>query len=108
MEMFGLSALYLPGCFLAGVKRLMILLTVSALAVLAPMAAIAAGNHAAPKQAAKGAKIAAISKVIWIVMENRSYSEVVGAPYLSSLAAQGGLATNMHHLSHPSQPNYIA
>jgi len=45
---------------------------------------------------------------MWIILENRSFSEVVGAPYLSSLAARGGLATNMHNLSHPSQPNYIA
>jgi phosphatidylinositol-3-phosphatase len=46
--------------------------------------------------------------LIWIVMENRSYSEVVGAPVLATLAARCGLATNYHNLSHPSQPNYIA
>lgn len=46
--------------------------------------------------------------VVWIVMENRSYPEVVGAPVLSTLAAQCGLAINFHNLTHPSQPNYIA
>jgi phosphatidylinositol-3-phosphatase len=94
--------------FPRGMKRALILVTVSALALLAPMAASAAGTRPAPPPAAAGAKIATISKVMWIVMENRSFSEVVGAPYLSSLAAQGGLATNMHNLAHPSQPNYIA
>jgi acid phosphatase len=41
-------------------------------------------------------------------MENRSYSEVVKAPYISALSSQCGLATNYHNVSHPSQPNYIA
>ncbi len=49
-----------------------------------------------------------ISHVIWIVMENRSYSQVIGAPYISSLASQCGVATNFHNVSHPSLPNYIA
>jgi hypothetical protein len=29
------------------------------------------------------------------------------APYINSLAAECGLATNYHNLSHPSLPNYI-
>jgi phosphatidylinositol-3-phosphatase len=49
-----------------------------------------------------------IKHVIWIVMENRSYNEVVPAPYIASLAASCGLATNYHNISHPSLPNYIA
>ena len=49
-----------------------------------------------------------ISHVVWVVMENRSYSEVVGAPYIKMLSSQCGLATNYHNVSHPSQPNYIA
>ena len=43
-----------------------------------------------------------------IVMENRSYSQVVGDPYLSRLAAQYAMATNYHGISHPSLPNYLA
>ncbi|MEA2220919.1 MAG: phosphatidylinositol-3-phosphatase [Solirubrobacteraceae bacterium] len=49
--------------------------------------------------------------VVWIVMENHSYSEVVGsssAPYENQLAAQCGSASRMFAESHPSLPNYIA
>jgi phosphatidylinositol-3-phosphatase len=49
--------------------------------------------------------------VVWIVMENRSSKDVIGspsAPYLRSLAAACGLATNYRSVSHPSLPNYLA
>lgn len=50
--------------------------------------------------------------VIWIWMENHSYSDIIGnttqAPYINSLAGQCGLATNYHNVSHPSLPNYVA
>jgi len=49
--------------------------------------------------------------VVWIVMENHSYSEVIGAagaPYENQLAAQCGSASRMFAESHPSLPNYIA
>jgi phosphatidylinositol-3-phosphatase len=48
--------------------------------------------------------------VIWIWMENHSYSDIIGssqAPYINSVAGECGLATNYHNLSHPSLPNYI-
>ena len=51
------------------------------------------------------------SHVIWVWMENHSYSTIIGspqAPYLNNLAGQCGLATNYHNISHPSLPNYIA
>jgi phosphatidylinositol-3-phosphatase len=54
---------------------------------------------------------ATYAHVIWIWMENRSYSDIVGnsaAPYLNSLAAGCGLATNYKAVAHPSLPNYIA
>ena len=41
-------------------------------------------------------------------MENRSYSQVIGARYIASLAAAYGVATNYHGVSHPSLPNYLA
>lgn len=54
----------------------------------------------------------AYQHVIWIWMENHSYSSIIGntsqAPYINSLAGQCGLATNYHNVSHPSLPNYIA
>jgi hypothetical protein len=49
--------------------------------------------------------------VVWIVMENHAYSEVVGAagaPYENQLAAQCGSASRMFAETHPSLPNYIA
>ncbi len=55
--------------------------------------------------------------VIWLVMENRSYSDVIGkkgsearrkAPYLNKLARECGRATNYSAVTHPSLPNYLA
>ena len=51
------------------------------------------------------------SHVVWIWMENHSYGEIIGsaeAPYINSLAAQCGLATNYHNISHPSVPGRSA
>ncbi len=50
--------------------------------------------------------------VIWIWMENHSFSDIIGntaqAPYLNSLAKSCGLATDYHNTTHPSLPNYLA
>jgi hypothetical protein len=49
--------------------------------------------------------------VLWIWMENEAYGSVIGssgAPYLNSLAARCGLATEYRAVSHPSLPNYLA
>jgi phosphatidylinositol-3-phosphatase len=49
--------------------------------------------------------------VVWVVMENKSYSEIIGsgsAPYLNQLARQCGVASNFFAETHPSLPNYIA
>jgi phosphatidylinositol-3-phosphatase len=49
--------------------------------------------------------------VIWIWMENHSYSSIIGssqAPFINAMAAKCGLATNYHNISHPSLPNYVA
>jgi hypothetical protein len=52
------------------------------------------------------------SHVVWIVMENHSYSQIIGnltsAPYINSLAKTYGNATNMYAEAHPSLPNYVA
>lgn len=53
----------------------------------------------------------ALDHVVVIVMENRSYSEIIGstaAPYLNSLGAAGAVAQNYHAVAHPSLPNYLA
>jgi phospholipase C len=50
--------------------------------------------------------------VIWIWMENHSYSQIIGntgqAGYINTLAGECGLATNYHNVTHPSLPNYIS
>jgi phosphatidylinositol-3-phosphatase len=60
------------------------------------------GTKAAPAQ---------ITHVVWIWMENHSYSSMIGksdVPYINSVAGQCGLATNYSGVVHPSLPNYIA
>jgi phospholipase C len=48
------------------------------------------------------------SHIFVIVMENRSYNQVIDSPYVSQLAAKYGVATNYHSVASPSLPNYIA
>jgi acid phosphatase len=53
----------------------------------------------------------AFDHVYLIVMENREYGSIVGnsdAPFIDSLIASYGLATNYDAIGHPSQPNYVA
>lgn len=50
-----------------------------------------------------------IRHVIVVLMENHSYSAIIGhAPYITALAHRCGLATNYHAITHPSLPNYLA
>jgi hypothetical protein len=78
---------------------------------IAPAAA-AATTQANPPYCGTLATPPAYSHVIWIWMENHSFGDIIGdttdAPYLNGLAAECGLATNYHNISHPSLPNYIA
>src|SRR5690242_8770414 len=50
--------------------------------------------------------------IFMIVMENRNNTSIAGnpgaAPYINSLIAQYGLATNYAAVAHPSLPNYLA
>jgi phosphatidylinositol-3-phosphatase len=51
------------------------------------------------------------NRVAVIVLENRSYEQVIGsrsAPYLNGLARRFALATRFYAITHPSLPNYIA
>ena len=46
-----------------------------------------------------------------VVLENRSYSDVIGspsAPYINGLARSGALFTHSFAVTHPSEPNYLA
>jgi phosphatidylinositol-3-phosphatase len=57
------------------------------------------------------AQVPAFRHIYLVVMENKEYSSIVGsasAPFINSLIAHYGLATNLYAVAHPSQPNYIA
>ncbi|HEY2764916.1 MAG TPA: alkaline phosphatase family protein [Pseudonocardiaceae bacterium] len=49
--------------------------------------------------------------IVVVVEENRSYSDVIGAPdapYINGLAAHGAVFPRSFAVAHPSQPNYLA
>src|SRR6266702_3754327 len=49
--------------------------------------------------------------IIEIMMENTSYSTIIGnplAPQINALAGKYGLATDYFGVTHPSEPNYVA
>ena len=55
--------------------------------------------------------VPAFAHVHLIVMENHGLSGILGngaAPYLNSLIARYGLATDYRAVAHPSEPNYLA
>jgi phosphatidylinositol-3-phosphatase len=83
-----------------------------AIAAGAATPATSAQVSAATAPAACGQSLDAkpvIHHVIVIVMENHSYSEVIGhAPFITAMAKRCGLATNYHAITHPSLPNYLA
>lgn len=65
----------------------------------------------AEKTANENIRIPKFEHIVLIVMENRSYEEIIGnknAPFANSLLQQGSLATNYFAITHPSLPNYIA
>jgi hypothetical protein len=92
--------------------KLVLLLTLA-------LSACGSVDHSAARTAAprihacgrSGRAPARYDHVIWIVMENKSFSGVIGssqALYIRALAKACGLATNFKAESHPSLPNYIA
>src|SRR4029077_17262692 len=49
--------------------------------------------------------------VMVLVLENREYTDVIGAtsmPYLNTLALKYGAAKSWYGVAHPSLPNYLA
>jgi len=55
--------------------------------------------------------IPAFDHIFVVVMENHSFSQIIGspeAPYISKLAATYGLAASYTAVAHPSLPNYLA
>jgi hypothetical protein len=100
------------------VRALIALLTAVSLAVpIAPAAATLAVSTQAsaagmiPDALDQAIAVPALSHIYVIVMENHEYGSIIGnskAPYLNSLAARYGLATNYTAVAHPSEPNYLA
>lgn len=49
--------------------------------------------------------------IVVVIEENHSLAQIIdsaAAPYLNTLIKTGALLTNVHAITHPSQPNYIA
>ena len=52
-----------------------------------------------------------LGRVAVLVLENRSWGQIVGnphAPYLNSLMRRAAVATHYYAITHPSLPNYVA
>src|SRR5215467_3877397 len=85
------------------------------LAVCASVAAgiwmLAPGVSSARVSSPPGHGIKRFNHIVEIMMENTSYSTIIGnplAPNINALANKSGLATNYFGVTHPSQPNYVA
>ena len=107
--------------FLSRMRRTALAATAAASAVVAALLGLApsTANASTPAPtvekpcgvAPSASAPAKYQHVIWILMENKSFNQVIGsseAPYINKLAGQCGLATNYQAISHPSLPNYIA
>ena len=96
-------------------KRTVLLLAVSVLVAACSSGASSTGAAPGPAPTSRtcGTMTSASTHyqhVIWIWMENHSYSAIIGspdAPFINSLARRCGLATNYHNISHLSLTNYI-
>ena len=65
----------------------------------------------APPAADGGRPFPRPARVAVLLLENRSYEQVIGrptAPYINRLARRYALATHYYAIGHPSLPNYIA
>jgi hypothetical protein len=83
------------------------------LTVFVCLAALSAcGSQTAATPGANGGRpFPRPARVGVMVLENRSYEQVIGsasAPYINGLARRGALATRYYAIAHPSLPNYIA
>lgn len=74
--------------------------------MIGSLALATTGSAVAPAAAIPG-----YQHIIEIMMENTSYSSIIGnpdAPNLNALADNFGLATDYFGVTHPSEPNYVA
>jgi phosphatidylinositol-3-phosphatase len=90
-------------------RRAAVLLAIAALGLVAVPGN--SGRAASPPVPAAPPGFPHPSRVAVMVLENRSYREVIGspeAPFLNRLARRSALATQYYAIAHPSLPNYIA
>jgi hypothetical protein len=77
-----------------------------------PATQVAAATRAFDACGKPGASPRRYDHVVWIVMENKSYKDLIGSSpdsaFIRLVAAGCGAATNFHAEAHPSLPNYIA
>jgi phospholipase C len=75
-----------------------------ALLIAGPAWALSGG----PQQFGSPTRLPTPSHVVIVVEENRSYSDVASAPYISFLRSVGAEMTDSYALGHPSERNYLA
>ena len=103
-------------------KNICLLVAGTALLLTSCSQSAGAKNHAAtissPTHLSTPAAAASVASgvprfdhVVVVVLENKAYSQLVGAgntPFLTHLAATGAVLTHSYAITHPSQPNYLA
>ena len=105
----GVAALLLAGCGASG-QNAGAQPAISSSSRAAPSTGPeAAGANATPP--AHGAKVPRPGHILVVIMENSSYSGILGStadPFIHQLARRGALFTRSFAITHPSQPNYLA
>lgn len=84
----------------------MVKITAIALSLSASLLAGSAFAH----EDASNAKIPSLDHVFLIMMENHSYSQIIGnthAPFINQMAKSANLATNYYGVGHPSLTSYL-
>ncbi len=101
---------------LVGPAGLLVILAALLVMRSAPTESVAPSPHYVVAHTPTVAQTAAVAytappaHVMLILMENHSYSDIIGnpdAPYLNSLASRYRLATASYATTHPSLPNYL-
>jgi hypothetical protein len=75
--------------------------------VVAVTVAFSLDAFAAKRQAVGHPTTHPIQRVFLVIMENENPGPVLSRPFATRLLSEGGLLTNFHCITHPSQPNYI-
>jgi hypothetical protein len=76
-----------------------------------PPQAISRTTSTTPPVRRQTGALPAPAHTVVVVMENHSYSEIIGnpaAPFVNRLARDGALFTHSSAITHPSEPNYLA